>query len=318
MIQTLLAVDTGYSFVKYSYKSIDDSTGEIVKAAEKGKFITAIATVDGVGDLGLGEKVAVEYNSDYYLVGEPALNRSSLIPTRSEAFLVNYSPLLIHEILRRESIQPTLLVVSLSLAEFARKKDLLKKACSNFTVDGKVHSFDVEVMPQGWGIWVYAGKPESAMIIDVGFNTIDIITVMGGKIIPEYCMGVKDFGVCEIANAVSNYINAKFDGIHVPELALVNVLNTGKFKYERQVYDISDIIEKRKKNYTETIFTMIKNSTKLGSAFNQVDNIILAGGGAYFIDGGLKERYRFTVVDDPEFANTLGFLKAMEDRYGRK
>lgn len=317
MIQTLLAVDTGYSFVKYSYKSVEDTTGEVIKAAEKGKFVTAIATVDTVGDLGIGEKAAVEYNGDYYLVGEPALNRSSLIPTRSESFLIEYSPLLIHEILRRENIQPTLLVVSLSLAEFARKRDALKKACSNFKVDGKVHSFDVEVMPQGWGIWVYANKPANAMIIDIGFNTIDILTVFNGKIMPEFCMGIRDFGVCEIANAVSNYINAKFDGIHVPELALVDVLNVGKFKYERQVYDISDIIEKRKKNYTETIFTMIKNSTKLGSIFNQVDDVILAGGGAYFIDGGLREKYRFTVVDDPEFANTLGFLKAMEERYGK-
>lgn len=318
MIRTFLAVDTGYSYVKYAYKSIEDTVGETVEPVKKGKFITAVATVDATGDLGIGEKASVEYEDEHYLVGDLALNRSSLIPTRSETFLVRYSPLLIHNILKQSKVQPDFLVVSLSLAEFARKRDALKKACSSFKVDDKVYSFDVEVMPQGLGIWVYAGQPNNAMIIDIGFNTVDIVTVLNGKIRPEFCVGYKDLGVCEIADAVSNYLNSKYNGVHIPELALIDVLNSGKYSFERKTYDISDIIEKKKRGYTDRIFTLIKNSTKVGNIFDKVDEVIVAGGGAYFVDNGLKEKYRFTVAEEPEFANVLGFLKLVEAKYGKQ
>lgn len=319
MNRVFLAVDTGYSFVKYAYETVEDTTGEVITPLKKGKFITAIATVDSSDDLGIGERLAVKYKGDSYLVGEIALNRQNLIPTRDDTFLIRYSPLLIHEILRRENLSPDFLVVSLSITEFAKKRNVLREVCSSFTVDDKTFTFpEVKVMPQGIGIWEYVDRPENAMILDIGFNTIDIITILNGKPMPEFCLGYKNIGVSEIANAISNYLNAKFDGIYIPELALVNVLDSGVFQINGEIYNVEDIIEKKKRSYTERILTTIRNSVKIGNIFNTIDKVVVAGGGAYFIDDSIRDKSRFLVLDEPEFANVLGFLKKLEDGYVRK
>lgn len=317
MYSTFLAVDTGYSYVKYAYKTIDPATGEVITPLKKGKFIAAIAPLDEVAGYGVGDSKAVEYNGDRYLVGKDALLSRSVLPTRGDDFLVKYSPLMIHEIIKREGVNPNLLVVSLSIAEYAKKRNELKESCSNFQVGDKIYAFDVEVLPQGIGIWEYAGRPESAMIIDIGFNTIDIVTILDGRPAGEYSMGFKDMGVCEITNAISSYINSKFPGYFVPEIALVKIVKDGQLRINRKNYDIRDVIEKKRKGYTERIFTTIKTSPKLSTIFDSVDQVIVAGGGAYFIDEDLKEEFRFTVLDEPEFANVLGFLKKVEASYAK-
>ena len=300
---SILSIDTGYSFIKYAYKADNGET-------KHDKFITAIAPSDG-DDLGIGEKSSVSFNGREYLVGEKALYRGNILPTRADDFLTTYSPLFLHKITKDNNISPDLVTLSLSIGEFKAKSKALKNACENFVVDDTVFSFGVKVFPQGLGIWKYVNSPKNAVILDIGFNTIDVLSVIDGLPVPEFSAGYTDMGVCEIASTVSEYISSNIVKSYVPEMSVVQVLASGggKFQYQRKEYDISDLIESKKEAYTKRIFETISKSSKLKTVLDRIDTFIVAGGGAYFIHDDLKKAYGFIIPDKPEYANVLGFVK---------
>ena len=297
----ILSVDTGYSFIKYAYK---DNKGDI----RHDKFITAVAPGES-NDLGIGEKSSVHFNKREYLIGEKALYKGNVLPTRSNDFLTTYSPLFLYKIIKGKKISPDLVTLSLSISEFKAKSKILQQICENFIANGTVFSFKTKVFPQGLGIWKYAGSPDNAVILDIGFNTVDILSVIDGLPVPELSAGYTDMGVCEIASTVSEHISSNIVKSYVPEVSVVQVLAAGKFKYKRQEYDISDLIEAKKEIYTKRIFDTISKSSKLKTVLDKIDTFIVAGGGAYFIDDNLKKSYGFIVPDKPEYANVLGFVK---------
>lgn len=300
----ILSVDTGYSFIKYAYK---DNAGSV----RYDKFITAVAPAE-TDDPGIGRKSSVRFNRGEYLVGEKALYKGNVLPTRSNDFLTTYSPLFLHKIVEDRGLYPDLITLSLSISEFRAKSAVLKQACGSFVINDTVFSFRVKVFPQGLGIWKYVGSPENAVIIDIGFNTIDILSVIDGQPVPELSAGYTDMGVCEIASAVSEHLSANIVKSYVPEVSVVQVLAAGRFKYKRREYDISGLIEAKKETYTKRIFETISKSSKLRTVLDRIDTFIVAGGGAYFIDDDLKKSYGFVVPDKPEYANVLGFVKLAE------
>ncbi len=297
----ILSVDTGYSFIKYAYK---DDKGDV----RYDKFITAVAPGES-NDLGIGEKSSVHFNKREYLIGEKALYKGNVLPTRSNDFLTTYSPLFLYKIIEGKKLSPNLVTLSLSISEFKAKSKILQQTCENFIANGTVFSFKTKVFPQGLGIWKYAGSPDNAVILDIGFNTVDILSVIDGLPVPELSAGYTDMGVCEIASTVSEHISSNIVKSYVPEVSVVQVLAAGKFKYKRQEYDISDLIEAKKEIYTKRIFDTISKSSKLKTVLDKIDTFIVAGGGAYFIDDNLKKSYGFIVPDKPEYANVLGFVK---------
>ena len=299
----IFSIDVGYSFVKYAY-SFD---GDIVKD----KFITAVAPAEGF-DPGIGVKSSVVYKSTEYVVGEKALYMAKVLPTRSKDFLENYTPLLLYEALKRKNVSPDVVIFSVSIADFKDKALSIKNACESFEVNGEVFRFDVKVYPQGLGIWQYTGSYSNALILDIGFNTIDVLAVLGGEVVPELSGGYSDMGVCEIASDVAEYISSNITKDYVPELSVIKILADGKFKYMRREYDISDIVNLKKKEYTKRVFDIFSGSQKLKTLLDKVDTLIVAGGGAYFLDEDLKKSYGIITPKDPEYTNVLGFIKLEE------
>jgi len=298
----VLAVDTGYSFIKYAYL---DSGGNV----KFNRFITAVAPVD-LNNSGVGSKSSVRFNGKDYLVGSEALYADSVLPTRSDDFLTAYAPLFLHKIIAKHDLSPQLVSLSLSISEFKEKNKQLQRVCEQFVVNDKLYSFKVAVFPQGFGIWKYVDDIQNAVILDIGFNTIDVLSVLDGKPSAELSTGYKNMGVCEIASSISEYISANITKDYVPEPAAIKILTAGgKFKINRKEYDISDFIESKKAAYTKKIFDTIAQSSTLKRILDEIDTFIVAGGGAYFIDDELKEKYGFIIPDKPEYANVLGFIK---------
>jgi len=294
----VLATDIGYSYVKYAF------------GQKKGKFVSAVTPVDVVRDNSIGNKTSCSFNGKDYFVGERALRLGDVLLTRTESFLVDYSPLFIYEILKRESIQKVdTLCLSLSIAEFKSKYSTLEDSCRQFIVDGVLQEHTTKVFPQGFGIWAYCERPRNAVVVDIGFNTIDVLGIENGEVNPEYCFGYKDIGVCIIASVVSDWVNKNFDGAFLSEMEANEILvNKGKFSFFRRRFDVSDILEAKKAKYTQNILGAVFKYPKLKDFLKKVDAFIIAGGGAYFIDEKLKERYGIYIPEEPEFSNVVGFL----------
>lgn len=294
----VLATDIGYSYVKYAFKG------------HKSKFTSAITPVDVMRNNGIGKKTSYSFNGKDYFVGDRALRLSNVLLTRSDNFLVKYSPLFIYETLKRESIKEVgTLCVSLSIAEFKSKYDELENVCKRFIVNDTLQEHNIEVFPQGFGIWATCGKPINAVVVDIGFNTIDVLGIENGEVNPEYSFGYKDIGVCIITSTISDYINENFDGAFLSEIEANEILvNKGEFSFYRRKYNISDLIESKKAEYTQNILETVFKQPKLKDFLKKIDVFIVAGGGAYFIDESLKKEYGIYIPTQPEYSNVLGFL----------
>jgi plasmid segregation protein ParM len=252
------------------------------------------------------------YNGMEYCVAEKALHDINLIPTRTVDFNINYMPLLLYEIFKREQIKPKHMCVSLAISEFGKKESIVKEKCSKFMVNEEVFEQDVYVFPQGIGIWLQNHSPANAVIIDVGFNTTDVLIVKDSEPKKNLSTGFTDLGVCLIADVIRSRIREDFAGADIGELEANEILQKKKIKLFRKELDFTDIIEREKKNYARQILQVVLSSTRVKSFINKTDAFIVAGGGAYFIDKETCQNYGFTIPEKPEFANVKGFLSMMQ------
>jgi len=90
------------------------------------------------------------------------------------------------------------------------------------------------------------------------------------------------------------------------------LLNHGKIKYGRKEYDISEDVEKLRANYTEKILADVFDNTDFKNMLMSIDTLIVAGGGAYYLDVSFIEKEGILIPDKPDYANVLGFIKYAE------
>ncbi len=293
--KNILSTDVGYSYTKYA-------TGDV-----SSKFPSIISKA-GTADC-IGESKSYDYNGNKYNVGDIYGNHN--ISTRTDEFLTKYSPLLLFHIFDKENVRPDLICVSLSISEYKEKESKLKNAVSKFIVNGEICSQEVMVFPQGMGIWISAGKPDNAVIIDIGYNTVDIFAVKNGSPSRDYSKGIPGIGTCILANNISQYLSSKFNGMFIPELEANKYLQDKKAKIHRQEVDLSEFISDIKQDYADTIINAVLTLPEIKNIIDKTDNFIIAGGGAYYIPEDIKNRYNATVPDKPEYANVIGFLQAV-------
>jgi hypothetical protein len=200
----------------------------------------------------------------------------------------------------------------LSIADYKEHKNNLKNSCSKFLINGKYFENKILVVPQGVGIWYYCDQPKNAAIIDVGFNTIDVLVVEDGMLSVDKSFGLVDKGAVILASNVAKIFYAKYNDQISKYLANEILLNHGKIKYGRKEYDLSEDIARLKLNYTEKVLADVFDNTDFKGLLKSIDTLIVAGGGAYYLDGSFIEKEGIVVPDKPDYANVLGFIKYAE------
>jgi len=296
----ILATDIGYGHTKFAYGD------------NLGKFPSLISHAVK-SDVGIGQSNLVFYNGEYYYVAESASNSPDLILPNSPHFLVRYSPAFLYHIMKKLKFpEISTICVSLSLADYKEHKNNLKNSCSKFFVNEKYFENKILVVPQGVGIWYYCDQPKNAAIIDIGFNTIDVLVVEDGVLSVDKSFGLVDKGAVILASNVAKIFYAKYNDQINKYLANEILLNHGKIKYGRKEYDLSEDIAKLKLNYTEKVLADVFDNTDFKGLLKSIDTLIVAGGGAYYLDGNFIEKEGIFVPDKPDYANVLGFIKYAE------
>jgi len=298
----ILATDIGYGHTKFAYGD------------NLGKFPSLIShAVESY--VGIGQSDLVLYNGEYYYVAESASDSPQFILPNSPHFLVKYSPVFLYHIMERLKFpEISTICVSLSLADYKEHKNNLKNSCSKFLINQKYFENKILVVPQGVGIWYYCDQPKNAAIIDIGFNTIDVLVVEDSILSVDKSFGLVDKGAVILASNVAKIFYAKYNDQISKYLANEILLNHGKIKYERKEYDLSEDIEKLRANYTEKVLADVFNNTDFKGLLKSIDTLIVAGGGAYYLDGSFIEKEGILVPNKPDYANVLGFIKYAESK----
>jgi len=316
----MMATDTGYSYLKAAWSE----GGEI-----RLKRIPSAVSIHKKRSGALaGRAPDIEYRGNYYFAGEDALKYGlELVNTYSDDFSVLYTPVLLYKLMRDEKIIPKVVCYSIALHEIGKeivvvdpqtgevhrgeKQDLLERFCSHFTVNGQEFCFETLVFPQGVGIWQDVGKPEDALIVDVGDRTVDIVPVVAGEFLAHESVGLADEGTMKIVERIVETVE-EITG-RTPDLTTAKSwLEKDRVKFAGREIDLVPIKREAAILYIGELLKKILSKSLLRKLYDKAGQIIFAGGGANLIPEELKEVFGIYVPPQPEFSNVRGFFKQMQ------
>jgi hypothetical protein len=84
----------------------------------------------------------------------------------------------------------------------------------------------------------------------------------------------------------------------------MEIFEKGRVSLEGENIDLSHIKQRAIDEYNEILKTRLKS--EIGNLLNEIESIVLAGGGAYYIRGIRKDVY---IPDAPEFSQARGYTK---------
>lgn len=305
---------------------LDIGFGDVKAVGENGvkiKIPMAVAYA-GEGALDLDKFSSAHreymYSGRKYVIGEAAVSRA--FGARSFDFLRRYAPLLAYRAIEELTSCPTSMAIGLPLGYYTsgHEKDFVH-AMRKIDVDGRSLELDVEVYPQGLGaLFDYRldengderdGTDINGLVIDVGFNTVDVIAFENGSAIKADSGMFERAGISRPAHELARVLQAETT-INLTEQEAKDALmkeSLSVYGYEK---DLSEITRKVVEDYADWLMSVI--TSRWEDRVQRADRLILAGGGAYYLKPYIPAKYRrvLFVPDEPEFSNARGFFKALK------
>jgi spore cortex formation protein SpoVR/YcgB (stage V sporulation) len=89
-----------------------------------------------------------------------------------------------------------------------------------------------------------------------------------------------------------------------PLQRIMEIFEKGYVALEGEHIDLSHLKQRAINEYNEILKTRLKS--EIGNLLNEIESIVLAGGGAYYIKNIRKDVY---IPDTPEFSQARGYTK---------
>ncbi len=326
-----MGIDIGFGDVKaVSSKIIENGRIE----TDMFKFPSAVARVKNQAIAGLDDaQMEYTFENKKYLVGTDALISANLIPTRDIEFLLEFSPLLIlkafegaaqlYHLPLKSLCNSVEVCLGLPLAYYREKKNDLAGRLVRFEVSGLEVTFPrLGIQAQSQGILLdflfddhcrpnrkWLGS--DLLILDIGFNTIDILCVHEGRSSSEWSNMLEGAGLCRICRDLD--IELKKMGLELPEQAIKNALVNRKISIYGKEIDLSEPITRLTWDYADFLYREIKS--RLSDVLKNTRRLIVAGGGAYYVFRFFKEKFSEDFLYMPvhaEFSNARGYYKYLK------
>ena len=300
----ILSIDLGYSGVKYYFKR----KGKIIS----GKIPTAVKKIESED---FYDDEVFEYGGSKYLIGEDAVGKDVNISLNAETLIKN-APLFVYAVLKINNVEhkDLSLITGLSLKDYSDKREALIEILKDFKVNDEQIKLDVSILPQGRGIAYdyFSKKPQEdlALILDVGYNTLDFIAIKKDKLSIEDSFANTN-GINIILNRLQYELSSKHS-IERTTTELNEAIYDKTIKHRGEIIDFSDALKEITKDYISNIK---KNISEKDDVLARADILLLGGGGAYILrainDDDLQKMFNFkniVFVDDPyEFSNARGY-----------
>jgi plasmid segregation protein ParM len=337
-----LGLDVGFGDVKLVLSFAPENQSARKKILTKFPTAIAYAKEGIIGDLGEGERKYAFIGREYF-VGSPALQCRDVFSTRDINFLLTYSPLLafaaIEQIICQEkeleveletiNSAPKFLCLGMPLAHFHSKRSQLLDIMKKNQVSDEVLTFDsIDIRAQGQGILFDFMLDDNShpiadrldlnvLVVDIGFNTVDILGVVQGSPSREWSGMLDRGGICRIGEQVGNFLQREFN-FELPEQSIKDVLQKKHISLYGATKDVSFAIRKASEEYADWLLQEIRSRWE--GFLKKADRLILAGGGAYYVHDDFAAIYPkefLFVPEKPEFSNAIGFHKYLENAYGQ-
>ncbi len=298
----VLVTDIGYGDTKYCYL---DGKRQI-----RGKIPTLVSPLNSLTEQkGPGKTTSYRYGDKLYLIGTEARYANHVIISTTKDFLPNYSPLMVARVASSLSLDDTetpfdALIVSLSIRDWTMH-DKMIEILSKFVVNNCLYRQKVEIFPQGLGIWVEAGSRDNIMIIDIGYNTVDVAVFVEGELNTDLSFAIRGFGAIRFISEIAEYINSRSDEEFTPN-EICYILQQSDTFFERM--GVSNEAKECAIDWFHTLWDRLNARESFRKALKYMD-ICISGGGARFAKLIELPSYVEIMDTEPEFANVNGFVK---------
>jgi len=256
----------------------------------------------------LSEVPAVEHNGIWYVVGEEATAFRHKLSLSTVELLVKYSPVLLKRALLEIGEGGEYLVVSGLPPRFRYMGEEFSRALQS--VEGVMR---VVVVPQGAGILEdvkdYVRSHGGALILDIGFNTVDFLSVRvkGNDLVKERGGTVEGLGVKSAVEIFRSLLPAEVGFLrNEPYVFLVPYFAKGRLTLAGKEVFLQEEKAKASKLWTEQVYLRLQE--EIGELIKSKPVFVVAGGGAYFLDRSLFEREVY-IPTGPDLSNARGYYK---------
>lgn len=305
-----LGIDVGFGDVKAVYQ--DNEQIQYLKIP------TAVKYAGSNTSAGIAEEGVYSFQGREYIVGEYA--RYEAFSTRSYEFLRRYSGLLIHHVIKTNNLQPDKIAIGLPLSWYDKKADFLQELKSTM-VDGERIQADVTLFPQAVGVLmdyrlgtdgnVRSDTNKNGIVIDVGYNTVDILCFENGAAIRADSATIEKFGLSKVILELSDHIHRKH-AFQLSDQEAKEAFVKKSLTLYGDVIDISEVARNVTEKYFEELISAI--CSRWESRLQRAEVLLFAGGGAVILKEYMPAAYAkiMAMPVNPEFSNARGYLKGLE------
>lgn len=323
----LLAIDLGYSSVKVAFYNEEG----VIKLD---KYISATAKLDN--PIEVDDDSMFKLGAEYFVLGTPALKvpRSFLMPLETFDDLKAVYPVWISYLLKKYG-DVDHVIIGLSM-QFSDKTDELLNHLYDVLLIQRDNYF--MCFPQGLSckfIYAEAGlntresskkndfRMNSYLVLDGGYLTCDIASVINGNASAGSAIGIAGTGVICISYDVVDYLYKEYNMQISLKEAQVIVDSDGIFTKRGRKYDISEKVKEFTKKYIKNVLDMLES--KFSENLDSAEGILVCGGLAYFfrkyiedpdIVKEIEKHFPVSYISlpevDSEYYNVQSYLKGAE------
>lgn len=323
MVAKVLAIDVGYGFTKWTRRKDNTIAKGILPSIVVPKTESDLDGVNtdtsGICEVKTSSGILLCGSEIHRITYHTALGKklSQDYPKTDE-----YEALLKCAILESDSNHIEKLVLGLPVDLMDLKDSLISKFQGVIEITGTKHNVsEVIVVPQPIGSYVQFqhSMPElsseiekhaaAVLFIDVGFGTIDWITVAENQVLPRRSGG-SNIAVGEMLKFMADRIRATYGGDTIKDLEFLDKrLRGGLSLYFNQT---SIPHEKLVEFSNEFNFSpVLKKINETIATFSDIRYVIMTGGGANYLAPQFRKKHDnldLILLPDNNFSNVLGFL----------
>jgi len=273
-------------------------------AEEKFKFPTQLAFAPDDPNMEL-EMVNIAGNK--YIIGKDTKHSTYRIEIPNVEYLIKYAPVFLKYVLNKVNINDVDVVVT-------GLPPSCKRYVEPFIENLKtVFSKHIEVLPQGIGIlYDTEDKLDSeAIIIDIGYNTVDCISVEKDEYNvwkKKRAVTMENLGVMKAVEILRELIP---DNIAILKgwsaSRLLECFEKGYIFLSGEKIFLDQYKKDSILKYTEILMSKVDQEFK--DLFRETPAVVLAGGGAYYVNNSSFGK-NIIIPNEPEFSQARGYYLA--------
>jgi hypothetical protein len=315
----VLSLDEGFGFTKVVL--MED--GVIVDRIKEMDSIVELSDADNYTNLNSLNDIIYEYEGKKYLVGGNALqavsdNAKVLDVTDYDTFKY-VAPILVNKYMKKFGGDFNRIVLTISYAFYDKSQDYKEYVAkkTGYPVE------NISVIPQGAAgklaidnIGLDPNNPSKKakylnyLIVDGGFNTVDISLVLEGRLMPINIKGYPGEGVIKIARQLIDHVK-ELSGEDISLSKARQIIETRKYVLRGKVYDVASVIDEYINKYIIGLSQLL--NSKYGTQLNNIEMVIIFGGLGELIrskmdvwDTLYNKSFVRIPTEDAEYFNVLG------------